>query len=537
MKRFISFLLIFVLILLCACSFPAEIEECVTLDLTFLQDKTITNIDNNDRYILIRCVPFVEEAYYAPICELSYYYVWDIERNKLKSSWEQEDAFNDDNYISEIEIDGENQITLYTYNNPTQSQVYDLSFQPTGNCNESYVSREEKQNAVMKSNDLINADRFARYGNFATDTLYINNAVSIFLDDPDNVYISDYDNTLNVMSTNGKLVLTGSCTEDGTSITYCITDYERLVKREIEVEYGKYAYPCFSSMSDKYTVVGVTDESGKCSRITVINNSCGTVSAANIVKIPSTDIDSKISSIQEKIENQYGIETELAPEYDKSASIHSYYYENDDTKAEMLLTMYDFEKCLSTFPNEFYSEIIRSDISFDKLKFYFVGRFDSERNSQNVDAYCSNIDGELFIVYSVHAFTYSTFCHELMHAMEYRIAANIPDFDYEWNLLNPNGFEYVYFNSESNPFYENEENQKYFARDYGTNNELEDRATVFEEICYSDFQNEASPWWAKYEPLSQKAAYLKTAITKSYPSLSRLWEKYDSIFENAGTVG
>ncbi|MGN0457943.1 MAG: hypothetical protein ACI4IL_03095 [Eubacterium sp.] len=528
MKRVISFLMIFVIMLLCSCSFPKEIEESVNLDLDFLQDKTITNIDNNDRYILIRCIPFVEEEF-EPSYELSYYYVWDIERNKLKSSLEQKENYDDDNYISEIEINEENQITLYTYNAPKQSRVYDLSFKQTGYCNGSYVANEEKRNSVMKGNGLINPNRFAYYDNFATDSYYISNTVGIFGDDPDNVYISDYDNEFNVNSTNGKLVLSSFYEANGTSITYRLTDYEALVKREIEVEYGKYTYPGISSMSDKYTVVDVRDESGKSSTITVINNSCGNASTANIVRIPSTDIDSKISSTVKELENTYGIEIEIAEEYDENSIINEYFYENDYTKAQILLTMYDFKKCVSTFPNEYYSEIISSETGFDKLKFYFVGSFDAEKNSNDISAYCSNINDELFIVYSVNGFTYSTFCHELMHAMEYRINDNVPDFYYDWEQLNPKGFEYIYFNSESVPFYDNEENQKYFAREYGTNNELEDRATVFEEVCDSDFNNEKSPWWAEYKPLSKKASYLKKAIRKSFPSLSNLWEKYDSI--------
>lgn len=515
--------------LLCSCSFSKDIDESFNLDLEFLQDRTITDIDNNDRYILIRCVPFIEEEYeyYEPAYEVSYYYVWDIEKNKLNSSLERKEDYDNDNYISKIEIDEENQITLYSYNNPKQSLVYDLAFNLTGSCNESFITKEEKQNALMKGNSLINADRFAVYGNFATDSFYISNSVGVFLDDPDNVYISEHDKYFNVNSTNGKLVLTSAYEENGTSITYRLTDYENLVQREIEVEYGEYTFPGLSSMSNKYSVVDACDESGKSNTITVINNSCGNALNADITKIPSTEIDSKITSILKEIENKYGVETEIAEEYDENSIINEFFYDNDYSKAQILLAMYDFEKCLSTFPDEFYSEVISSRTGFDKLKLYFVGSFDSEKNSSDVSAYCSNINDELFIVYSVNSFTYSNFCHELMHAMEYRIIDNITDFDYEWDRLNPDGFEYIYFDSERIPFYENEEYQKYFARDYGTNNELEDRATVFEEVCYSCFIKEESPWWAEYEPLSKKVSYLKSAIIKSYPSLSELWKEYD----------
>lgn len=530
MKRVISLLLAFVFVFLCSCSLPKEIQESVNLDLDFLQDKTVTNIDNNDRYILIRCVPFIsEEEYYESEAEESYYYVWDIERSRLKSTLELKESYDNDNYISDVEINDENEIILYTYNNPSQSQVYDLSFKLTGSCNDSFVSKEEKLDAVMKSSDLINADRFARYGNLATDSFYISKTVSVFLDDPENVYIADNDNAFNVISTNAKQVLSSSYGENDTSITYCLTDYDSLVNRKIKIEYGEYSYPGISSMSEKYSVISVCDETGQSRTITVINNSCGTASTADITKIAATDIEDKINSIRDEIKNKYGVETELAKEYNENSIPNDYFYDNNYSKGQILLAMYDFEKCLSTFPAEFYSEIINSEAGFDKLKFYFVGNFDSEKNSNDVSAYCSNTDGELYIVYSVNGFTYSTFCHELMHAMEYRISDNVPYLYDEWNQLNPDGFEYTYFDNEKNPFYENEENQQYFIRDYGTNNELEDRATVFEEVCDSEFRNDESPWWAERKPLSEKASYLKTAIRKSYPSLSNIWKKYDNL--------
>ena len=529
-KRFISFLFAFVFVFLCSCSLPKEIVESVNLDLDFLQDKTVTNIDNNDRYILIRCVPFVsEEEYYESSAEESYYYVWDIERSRLKSTLEFKESYNDDNYISDIEINDKNEITLYTYNNPSQSRVYDLSFRLTGYCNDSFVTIEEKLDADMKSSDLINADRFARYGNLATDSFYISKTVSVFLDDPKNVYITDNDNAFNVISTKGKQVLSSSYDENDTSITYRLTDYDSLVNREIKVEYGKYSYPGVSSMSGKYSVISVCDETGKSNTITVINNFSGTSSTADVTKISAVDIDSKINSIRDEIKSKYGVETQLAEEYDENTIPNDYFYDNNYSKAQILLAIYDFEKCLSTFPAEFYSEIISSETSFDKLKFYFVGSFDYEKNSNDISAYCSNTNGELYIVYSVNGFTYSTFCHELMHAMEYRINDNVPYFYDEWNQLNPYGFEYTYFDNEKNLFYENEENQQYFIRDYGTNNELEDRATVFEEVCDCEFRNEELPWWAERKPLSDKASYLKNAIRSSFPSLSNIWETYDNL--------
>lgn len=155
-------------------------------------------------------------------------------------------------------------------------------------------------------------------------------------------------------------------------------------------------------------------------------------------------------------------------------------------------------------------------LGFDKFKIYMIGEFNQD---ENVDAYCSNLNNELYIVFSMKYFRYSTFCHELMHALEYRIWDYDNEFEEKWYNLNPDNFEYQGKGNYSTYYYENEYVQDYFARDYGLTNNLEDRATVFEAICDSGIENQADAWWINKNPLKAKATLLKKTLEKSFPSL------------------
>lgn len=540
MKKIISVLLSFLLIFLSACSLlPSQIDTAINLNLDFMNDKTVTCLDSNDRYILFQTVEYISEAEYYNEEQTEYfYYLWDIERNRLKSEYSEKINANGDNLISEIELNDDNEIILYCYDNAKYSAKYNLSFKKISDCGETYLSREEEIYALMDKNDAVDSSRFTNCQKTATYSNYINKELVVFLDEEDSIYIRDINKDYSLLQCSGKSMLEYKSNENSNEITYRLTDYESLNSIEKSISYDSSVYPSYASLSDKYTVIIATDDYGKCNNVTVWNNTSGISAAQSIEKLSKNEINKIISRLEEKIKSTYGVDIECFKEYDRNSIISDYYYNNDMYFSELMLTLYDFDYCLSTFPTEMYKEIISGNTSFEKLKFYFIGNFDDEKNDTQINAYCSNYssdaDSELYIVYSLSGFTYSTFCHELMHAMEYRIWDYYDNLDDEWNALNPKDFEYIYFDNENNSFYENEEWQVYFARDYSMNNELEDRATAFEEVCYSTNYNEVNPWWNKNKPFVKKAALLQKALKASYPSLSNdeysLWSIYDGIF-------
>lgn len=536
MKKITSVFLPITLVFLSACSLlPSQIDTAVNLSLDFLKNKIVTCLDSSDRYILFQTAEYVsEEEYYNGEQTEYFYYLWDIERNRLKSEYSEKVNANGDNLISEIELSDDNKIIFYCYDDARYSAVYNLSFKKIGDCSETYMSRSDEIYDLMDKNDAVDSSRFANYQRTATYSNYINKELVVFLDDSESLYVKDINKEYSTLHSSGKLMLEYKSDENSNEITYRLTDYENLNSIEKSISYDSTVYPSFASVSDKYTVIVAADDYGRCRTVTVWNNTSGKSTAQSIEKLPVNEIDSNIKKLEEKIKSAYGVDIECFKEYDENSYINDYYYDNDMFTSELMLALYDFDYCLSTFPAELYREIISGNTSFDKLKFYFVGNFDDEKNDTSVNAYCSNTDGELYIVYSLSGFTYSTFCHELMHAMEYRIWDYYNSLSEEWFALNPDGFEYTYFDSDNNSFYENEEWQTYFARDYSMNNELEDRATAFEEVCYSANSNETNPWWSENEPFVKKAALLQKALKASYPSLSdgkySLWSMYDGIF-------
>ncbi len=528
MKKCICIFLTISILFLCSCSLPREIEETVNLNLDFLQDKTILNIDNNDRYILIQAVPFTSEepmldeaAEESNIDEIveNYFYIWDIERSRLKSQYSLE--INVENDIASVEISDDNYISLISYDNSEESALYDLRFNRLSDIDKTVSSEYDKANELMKQSKIIDNERFSNYGNLATYTTYIDKQIYVFLSDYNTAYLKNIDNDFSPLICENKLILENNNCNDKGLLTYRICDYENMNIISTTIDYGSCVYPSQGSFSNKYAVITANDESGQNNIITVWNTASGTETPLNAEVISADSMEEKIEVKSNEICEKYNIEIETYKKYDENSLIDSYAYSNDLPKSELMVAMYDFEYCLSTLPTELYSEIISTKaIEFDKLKFYFVGNFDDEKNSQSVSAYCSNVNDELYIVYSITGFTYSTFCHELMHAMEYRIWDYEEYFDDNWIKLNPEGFEYVNFDDDSNPYYEKESWQNYFARDYGMNNEFEDRATVFETICESAHLKEEAPWWTDKKPFVKKAKYLVKVLRKAFPSLN-----------------
>ena len=89
--------------------------------------------------------------------------------------------------------------------------------------------------------------------------------------------------------------------------------------------------------------------------------------------------------------------------------------------------------------------------------------------------------------------------HELWHAIEERIKHTVTNAfsDEDWNALNPENFEY---SNDTETYYKNDNYYKltldmagydaYFIKIYSTNTELEDRATIVEEILTDYYTND-----------------------------------------------
>ncbi|MCM1285664.1 MAG: hypothetical protein NC213_02600 [Acetobacter sp.] len=515
-----------------------------TADITFeqLKNKTIQNIAVNDKYLLILALDYnaktpedLSQYDEEENPDINYYfYIWNINYNKLKKEYVSSSKEFD--CISDIKLSEDNKITVYCFDDKPESKIYDFNFKEIGTTKETALSIQDKNDKLANENELIDSSRYAIYNNVSNYSHYIENDLMVFLDDDQNIYINSIDKSSNVVNCIGRTVYYMANDIDKL-IEYSYVDYDNNVKKETSLEYNSNYYPCSFAVGNTYSAISLQDEECQIQIVTVINNNAMTSTTADIEKINVNDIENKIAETENEIRKEFTIDIETGKEYDENSTINSYIYDNEFSSSELLLTLFDIKYCLSTFPKEFYQEILDTDgeFNFSKFKLYVVGNFDDESNGHNISAYCSDlgIDNELFIVYSISGFNTGTFYHEFMHAMENRISNHVNNFDERWKELNPDDFEYTYGDQELSPYYDNENNQNYFARDYGTTNALEDRATVFEELCASAFNNEKNPYWAEKKPIVKKAKYLHEIISKSFPSLAdksfKVWEMYDDI--------
>ncbi len=120
----------------------------------------------------------------------------------------------------------------------------------------------------------------------------------------------------------------------------------------------------------------------------------------------------------------------------------------------------------------------------------------------------------------------STFCHELMHAMEDAIETKNKTIFKEWNKYNPKGFEYGSFNyyttfSAQKYSIDFGGNDIYFIDNYAETSALEDRARIFENLCIGNTEV-----ITKYPNILKKAQYQMSEVIKNYPMLkeSPIWD-------------
>ena len=112
------------------------------------------------------------------------------------------------------------------------------------------------------------------------------------------------------------------------------------------------------------------------------------------------------------------------------------------------------------------------------------------------------------------------FCHEMMHTIDEHAVNHKYDISGKWYDYNPIDFSYgVNQYKESNMRYttsESDVNKAYFVDAYSKINQSEDRARVFENVCYADDVNVIK----KHPKILKKAEYIKDELLKYYPSLS-----------------
>ena len=122
------------------------------------------------------------------------------------------------------------------------------------------------------------------------------------------------------------------------------------------------------------------------------------------------------------------------------------------------------------------------------------------------------------IIPMITDYTDYAFNHEMFHAVEFLVSDRIGAIDEdEWNALNPEGFVYsidfdAYAEGDiSSDHIYGDDDDPYFARDYGKVTPLEDRATLI-EMLFTDAYDDPAEYREYLEDITEKSPHLKAKI-------------------------
>lgn len=515
MKRIMCILLSAVLIFLFAgCSNGILIKENTAdkensslkaIDISEFGNASLVDYANFNNIIAILYTPFDPETQLDEEYDIkTYLTLYDIKKEKFKNTAE----VNANSFDVELSDD---YIQVWYDNN--SSELYDFKLNDIGSGEGKSFDCYDIADTIK----TIDTNRFVCRENYAYDSHYINYDVIVFYNDEENYYINECNKSGNEISGYEKIIFNYTQADDG-EITLNVKNFDnKTLVNSVKLNGENNANVLDGIINSEYAIfqtLGIDDST--VSLYCWDYNQEALSTPFECITVKDCDFSEHIDAVCRRINENCGVNAELS----KSFSDDVFYEKciDNKTNAQYLLCLYDLEYCLSTFPKQLYDEMLCNDIEnavtkFKKLNIYIVG----EIENREISAFASNLNDELFIVYSCTLFSYSTFCHELMHNMEYRIWNYESDFDEKWTALNPDDFSYTeeYINIDS----EKKGYNEYFASDYGMKNLLEDRATVFE--MYYDVQHSQSElWWQAYQPLNEKVNYLNEVLKKSFPSLS-----------------
>lgn len=252
----------------------------------------------------------------------------------------------------------------------------------------------------------------------------------------------------------------------------------------------------------------------------------------NIIKLD--EIDSKyytfeefkeyqknsIAKKAEEIENKYN-NVKIVYNLDEIKETDKWVvnYVEEDKYYQLENALESIDKVLSKLGSEFLSSFKHD--KYEGLRIVIVSGIITGEN-----AGVANIAGETFetdtyynVIITNDGVYERVLCHEMLHAIDDNAAYRKYDIAGNWYDYNPKGFEYdiKYYNKGDNKYTtDSYEDDAYFVDAYGKTNQFEDRARIFENMCYLDGEINIK----KYPSLLKKAKYLRDEIIKHYPSIS-----------------
>ncbi|MBP5463546.1 MAG: hypothetical protein J6Y20_15670 [Lachnospiraceae bacterium] len=271
---------------------------------------------------------------------------------------------------------------------------------------------------------------------------------------------------------------------------------------------------------------------------------------ADIEKTTDENLQARIDREVEAIRQKYAIDIHYDEESLQNSPFVPWY---EITPLEDRFAVLDFVECVAERLAEYPTELWREMCGEDKtgvdmyLDKYMVAPDDNNFVAAGVVDYSDNRMAVVFSKDALSSFG-TTFAHETMHLMEYRIWAYTDANDMSW-------FDYwVTLNSEKYPYQleyvssddavpgvryagyarlENDPDDIWFVRSYGMWNQNEDRATVMERMYACDTDT-----FSECPHLRDKARAICAALRASFPCVAAseepvIWERALGIIDPA----
>lgn len=183
------------------------------------------------------------------------------------------------------------------------------------------------------------------------------------------------------------------------------------------------------------------------------------------------------------------------------------------------------ERALANFPADFFKKAAQwtdSDTLHIALVREIIGHSESGTPA-TADGLYYSLEGKVCIALTVGEGLEQQFYHQMSHAMESRILSKTTAF-YEWNTLNPAGFQYTqtYIPDEDLAAYAQGDGRSFvdlFSMSFPT----EDRARIFEYACMPGNEE-----YFRSDAIQEKLSRICDGIRKAYSLTGEayIWEQY-----------
>lgn len=236
-------------------------------------------------------------------------------------------------------------------------------------------------------------------------------------------------------------------------------------------------------------------------------------SAATTKLLPDASQEEDARAYADAMQERFGVTILIGDECQSVLSAEDFSIGNQAPARSPLLSLLGIkfttdelkklENALEQYPMELFSSI-KGGNAPGGLRFLIADQIIDADPAMNSIGYAV-CEGAYYNVVLAHTlFDQATVHHEIWHSMEMFITEKYPDAFMTWEALNPEGFQYSYdYSADPEDF-----NADYFAREYGTADPLEDRATIAEAVFFEN-RNE---WFAERPAIKMKLDAMNLAL-------------------------